>query len=141
MQLAKLTADATRMLGEDRVRYVLVSAAALAVDTLITLNLTWSGFAPSLSAAAGYVIGLTLHWVLSTRFVFAGELGSDNRARARQAALFILSGLGGLAVTVATFSTAVTLGIAAPIAKAFAVAISFCIVYLIRRHVIFPQRS
>jgi putative flippase GtrA len=141
MQVAKLTADAAQRLGEDRVRYVLVSAAALAVDTLITLNLAWSGFAPSLSAAAGYIVGLTLHWVLSTRFVFAAELGADRRARARQAGLFILSGLGGLAVTVATFSTAVAFGIAAPIAKAFAVAISFCIVYLIRRHVIFPQRS
>jgi putative flippase GtrA len=141
MRIAKLTADATRMLGEDRVRYVLVSAAALAVDTLITLNLTWSGVAPSLSAASGYVIGLTLHWVLSTRFVFADQLGADGRARARQAALFVLSGLGGLAVTVATFSTAVNFGAAASVAKACAVAISFCIVYLIRRHVIFPQRS
>lgn len=141
MQFVKLTADATRTLGDARVRYVLVSATALAVDTLITLNLAWSGFAPSLSAASGYIIGLTLHWVLSTRFVFAAELATDGRARARQAALFILSGLGGLAVTVATFSTAVAFGIAAPVAKAFAVAISFCIVYLIRRHVIFPQRS
>ena len=141
MQIAKLTTDATRLLGEDRVRYVLVSAAALAVDTLITLNLTWSGFAPSLSAAAGYIIGLTLHWALSTRFVFAAELGADSRARARQAALFMLSGLGGLAVTVATFSTAMNFGVAASVAKAFAVAVSFCIVYLIRRHVIFPQRS
>lgn len=141
MPVARLTADAMRMLGQDRVRYVLVSAAALGIDTLITLNLTWSGFAPSLSAAAGYVIGLTLHWALSTRFVFAGQLASDSRARARQAALFVLSGLGGLAVTVATFSTAVALGAAASLSKAAAVAISFCIVYLIRRHVIFPQRS
>lgn len=141
MHIAKLTADAARMLGEHRVRYVLVSAAALGVDTLITLNLTWSGFAPSLSAAAGYIIGLSLHWALSTRLVFAAELAADGRARARQAALFVLSGLGGLAVTVATFSTAVNLGIAASMAKAFAVAISFCIVYLIRRHVIFPQRT
>lgn len=141
MHLAGLTADAARMLGEPRLRYVLVSATTLAVDTLITLNLTWSGSAPSLSAAAGYIIGLTLHWVLSTRFVFAAELAADSRARARQAALFVLSGLGGLAVTVATFSTAVAFGVAASMAKAFAVAISFCIVYLIRRHVIFPQRS
>jgi putative flippase GtrA len=141
MYIAKLTADATRTLGQDRARYVLVSAAALAVDALITLNLTWSGFTPSLSAAAGYIVGLTLHWVLSTRFVFAAELGADRGARARQAALFILSGLAGLAVTVATFSTAVAFGIAASVAKALAVAISFCIVYLIRRHVIFPSRS
>lgn len=141
MQAAAFTARAMRMLGEDRVRYVLVSAAALGIDTLITLNLTWAGIAPAICAAAGYLIGLTLHWVLSSRFVFAAELGQDQRARHRQAMLFFASGFGGLAVTVATFTTAVTLGVPALFAKAGAVAISFCAVYLVRRHLIFPQRS
>ena len=140
MQAAKFTADVLHKLGEDRVRYVLVSCAALGVDTLITLNLTWAGIAPALCATAGYLIGLTLHWVLSSRFVFATELGVDKRARMRQAALFFASGLGGLAVTVATFTTAITLDAPALIAKAVAVAVSFCAVYLVRRHLIFPQR-
>ncbi|MGD9980845.1 MAG: GtrA family protein [Hyphomonadaceae bacterium] len=141
MRLAALTADTMRVLGEDRARYVMVSATALAIDTLITLNLAWAGVAPALSAAAGYVIGLALHWVLSTRFVFAAELGESHGARARQAALFFASGVGGLAVTVAAFTTAMTLGVPALISKASAVAVSFCVVYLIRRHLIFPQRS
>jgi len=129
------------MLGEDRVRYVLVSAAALGIDTLITLNLTWAGIAPALSAAAGYLIGLTLHWVLSSRFVFAAELEQDQRARQRQAMLFFASGFGGLAVTVAVFTTAVSFGAPALFAKAISVGVSFCAVFLVRRHFIFPQRS
>lgn len=140
MQIAALTARAMRTLGEDRVRYALVCCAALGVDTLITLNLTWAGIAPALCAAIGYLIGLTLHWTLSSRFVFLTELGEDRAARARQMALFFASGFGGLAVTVAAFTTAVTLGVPALIAKAGAVALSFCIVYLVRRHLIFPQR-
>jgi putative flippase GtrA len=141
MRVAALTANAVRTLGEDRVRYVLVSCVALGVDTIITLNLAWAGTPPALCAAAGYIIGLMLHWVLSSRFVFAAELGDSAAARARQAALFFASGIGGLVVTVATFTTAMTLGVPALIAKGFAVGISFIVVYLIRRHLIFPQRS
>jgi putative flippase GtrA len=141
MRIAALTTDTMRMLGEDRVRYVLVSFVALGVDTIITLNLTWAGAPPAICAAAGYIIGLGLHWMLSSRFVFAAELGDNAGARARQAALFFASGIGGLVVTVATFTTAVTLGVPALVAKGFAVGVSFCIVYLIRRHLIFPQRS
>lgn len=141
MQTANFTVRAARMLGEDRVRYVLVSVAVLGVDTLITLNLTWAGIAPALCAAAGYMIGLALHWVLSSRFVFAAELAGDRAARSRQAALFFASGFGGLAVTVAAFTSAVSIGAPALLAKAISVAVSFCAVYLVRRHLIFPRRS
>ncbi|MEZ5956803.1 MAG: GtrA family protein [Hyphomonadaceae bacterium] len=141
MPTATFTVRAMRMLGEDRVRYVLVSVAALGADTLITLNLTSAGIAPALSAAAGYLIGLALHWVLSSRFVFATELAGNRAARTRQAALFVASGFGGLVVTVAVFAIAVGIGAPAIIAKAFAVGISFCAVFLVRRHLIFPQRS
>lgn len=130
-----------RMLGEDRVRYVLVSFAALGVDTLITLNLTWAGIAPAICAAAGYIIGLGVHWALSSRFVFSAELSESRAVRARQAALFFASGFGGLAVTVAIFSTAVALGAPALLAKATSVGVSFCVVYLIRRHFIFAPRT
>lgn len=140
MQIAALTSNAMRMLGEDRVRYVLVSVAALGVDTIVTLNMTWAGAPPAICAAAGYIIGLGLHWILSSRFVFADSLAASRTARARQAALFFVSGFGGLAVTVATFTTAVTLGAPAIIAKALSVGVSFCIVYLIRRHLIFAPR-
>jgi putative flippase GtrA len=141
MRAMALAADAMRLLGEDRVRYVLVSTAALALDTLITLNLTWSGLAPAPSAAAGYIIGLMAHWSLSTRFVFAEQLAQEGAARARQALLFTLSGFSGLAITVAVYTSAIALGGAPSLAKALAVALSFCIVYLVRRHLIFPQRS
>lgn len=140
MTIAALSGRAMRMLGEDRVRYVLVSVAALGVDTLVTLNLTWAGIAPAICAAAGYIIGLALHWILSSRFVFADALGESRAARTRQAALFFASGFGGLAVTVATFTTAVTFGAPALVAKALSVGVSFCIVYLIRRHLIFAPR-
>lgn len=141
MRPAALIGRAVSALGHDRAAYVLVSLMALGLDTVITLNLTWAGFAPALAATAGYVIGLALHWVLSSRFVFAGELSSDGPMRARQAALFFASGLGGLAVTVAAYSGAIALGAPPSLAKAGAVGVSFCIVYLIRRHLIFPQQS
>lgn len=140
MRSAAVIAEVVRVLGEDRLRYALVSATALTLDTLVTLNLAWSGVAPAFSAAAGYSLGLALHWVLSTRFVFSAEVAETQAARARQAALFIISGLGGLAFTVATFTGAVGMGLPASISKALAVGVSFCIVYLIRRHIIFPQR-
>ena len=46
-----LGARAVRGLGRDRVGYALVSAAACAVDFLVTLELTWSGVAPAAAAA------------------------------------------------------------------------------------------
>lgn len=140
MTIGGLTTKAMRTLGEDRVRYVLVSFVALGVDTLITLNLTWAHVAPAISAAVGYIVGLGIHWLLSSRFVFADGLGESRRARAKQAALFFASGFGGLAVTVAVFTTAMMLGAPALFAKALSVGVSFCVVYLIRRHLIFPQR-
>lgn len=139
--VTELVLRTIRKLGADRVAYLIVSIIALAIDFLVTLNLTWAGIAPALAATAGYVLGLGVHWALSVRFVFAAEVSRALVARRRQAAMFVVSGLIGLSVTIAAYSGAIALGAAPSISKAFAVALSFLIVYLIRRHVVFPQRA
>lgn len=123
-----------------RLAYVLVSAAACGVDFFVTLSLTASHAPAWFAAASGYTLGLALHWSLSSRFVFARELAPNAAARRRQAAMFVLSGLVGLGVTVGIYSAATTQHIGAAPAKALAVVISFALVYALRRYLIFPAR-
>ncbi len=120
--------------------YGLVSAVALAVDASLFLALlSWQ--APSAAAATlGYLAGLALHFVLSSRLVFdARRTGKD---QPRLLAEFAASGLAGLAITAATVAVAIDwLGIGAVPAKAAATGLSFFAVFLLRRHVVFaPER-
>lgn len=136
-----LSARLARAFGADRLGYLGVSIAAVAVDFALTLQLTSMGLAPALSAALGYALGMALHWELSTRLVFSGELAEAGPHRARQAALFVASGLAGLSVTMAVYATGVAMGAAAPLAKLLAVGLSFIAVYILRRHLVFPLRT
>ena len=121
--------------------YLAASVVALGVDFAVTLGLTYA-YAPAFVAAAvGYALGLGVHWGLSVRFVFAGELAASGPARARQGAMFVLSGLVGLCATVLIYSGALALGLWAGLAKALATAVSYVTVYFIRRRMVFSLRA
>lgn len=121
------------------VAYGLVSTLALAIDTGLFLALMSWNFASVIAASLGYLAGLLLHFALSSRFVFDGV--ATGRPQARLLTEFAASGLAGLAVTAATVAVAVDVaGLEPPVAKLGAIALSFGIVFLLRRHLVFSVR-
>jgi putative flippase GtrA len=80
-----------RRFGLDRsfAGYVGVSAAALAADFACLDRMLIAGVDESVAAALAYSLGIALHWLLSTRFVFPRETASrGSAARQRQKLLF-----------------------------------------------------
>lgn len=133
-----------RHAGRARLRQVLaygvVSALALTLDAGLFLALVaWQ--APSVVAAvAGYLAGLLLHFALSSRYVF--DAGATGKPRARLLGEFAASGLAGLAVTAATVAVTVDVaGLSPPVGKLMAIALSFGIVFLLRRQLVFAARQ
>lgn len=125
----------TLMLRATFVRYMLASVCALSADMGLFLLLSRAGTTPMLAAFAGYVAGLALHWILSSRFVFIG----GGRATHKQRAAFVGSALVGLAITVALVGSLTLIGVQPAIAKMVAVVLSFLTVYAIRRYGIFQR--
>ncbi|MFT3968519.1 MAG: GtrA family protein [Sphingobium sp.] len=118
-------------------RYLLASIVALGFDTGLFLLLLRAGLPPVAASAAGYVFGLVLHWLISTRLVFAGGMAADGPARAGQKALFILSGLLGLAITMVIVGAGHRAGLDPRLAKLAAMVLSFQATYMARRILIF----
>jgi putative flippase GtrA len=119
-------------------RYGLVSVVALACDFVVFLALTKAGALPVLAGAVGYVLGLALHFLLSTLFVFDTKaVGKSNR---RLFAEFAASGCVGLIMTAGMISIATAHLHASPAsAKLAAVLVSFAVVFLLRRTVVFSR--
>ncbi|WP_157082088.1 GtrA family protein [Sphingomonas pruni] len=118
-------------------RYLAASVLALAVDFSLFLALRATGMPIALLSALSYSAGILVHWLISSRLVFAGELRDIGIDRARQQALFLLSAFAGLLITVAIVSLAVQFGIDARLAKLVAVAASFQATYLLRAKIVF----
>lgn len=117
-------------------RYLLVSVCALCADTMLFLALA-RYLSPGLAACAGYLFGIVVHWALSVRFVFQDR--AQGRAGPVQKLSFLLSALLGLGITVGVVSLASRLGAPALAAKGIAVTMSFTLVYLVRKHVVFAR--
>ena len=118
-------------------RYLAASVVALGVDFSLFLALRATGMPIALLSALSYSAGVLVHWLISSRLVFAGELRDIGIDRARQQALFLLSAFAGLLITVAIVSLAVQFGIDARLAKLVAVAASFQATYLLRAKIVF----
>lgn len=117
-------------------RYIAVSAAALGVDLgiyFVTLHL---GVVAALAAAVGYLSGVAVHWILSSRLVF-DDVAERGLARTKQKALFLTSAFVGLGLTVAIVALATRFGFDPRLAKLAAVAVSFQTTYLLRRTIVF----
>jgi putative flippase GtrA len=120
------------------IRYVVVSVGALAVDMGVFLALLKAGMVSPIAAAIGYGIGIIAHWTLSSRKVFQDRVSQrGTRERTQQKAMFVVSALLGLVVTMSIVGVGDALGLDPRIAKLMAIVISFALTYLLRNVVIF----
>ena len=118
------------------VRYIAVSGGALGVDLGLYFLCLSMGIIATLAAAAGYLTGVFVHWLLSSRLVF-DDVAERGLARTRQKALFLTSAFIGLGITVAIVAVATRYGLDARLAKLAAVAVSFQTTYILRRTIVF----
>ena len=119
-------------------RYVAASVLALATDAGLFLALLGAGMTAWGASALGYSSGILVHWLVSSRIVFADGAavrGSDERRR--QKALFVWSALVGLAITTAIVGGGEAAGMDARLAKLIAIAVSFQATYLLRARFVF----
>jgi putative flippase GtrA len=118
-------------------RYLSASVIALGADLATFLLLLRSGTGAVGASLAGYSLGLCVHWLLSSRLVFADKRAVTAQEKMRQKALFLGSALVGLAITGSVVGIGHFLGIDPRLAKLGAVALSFQATYLLRRTVVF----
>ncbi|AUW57244.1 GtrA family protein [Sphingobium sp. SCG-1] len=116
-------------------RYIVASAAALGADLAVFMLLLASGMDAAGSSAVGYICGIAVHWVLSSRAVFTSPGYATTRHRQRL--LFLGSALIGLGLTAGIVGLADGLGIDARLAKIAAVIVSFHATYLLRKTIVF----
>jgi putative flippase GtrA len=137
LPISKLIGSIRR--GEIRwLNYLLASVLALGSDAALFLLLLDSGLAPVAASAVGYCAGILVHWLVSSRLVFAdGAAARGTGERHRQKMLFVGSALVGLAVTTAIVGTGSALGLDPRLAKLAAIVVSFQTTYLLRRHIVF----
>lgn len=121
-------------------RYVLASVAALGTDIATFLLLMAAGTRAALASAAGYGVGIVVHWLISSRLVFAGAADVRGADRHRQKALFLASAFVGLALTVAIVAAGEAAGFDPRIAKLVAVIAAFQTTYVLRRTIVFAAR-
>lgn len=134
---ARALAPGLAKLGGESARYLVASVVALAVDVAAYTLLVQAGVVPSGAGAAGYLVGLLVHYRLSAAWVFPGA----DRRMVPTLAKFVASGLIGLVTTAAIIAALTMSGLAgAFVAKAIAVAVSFVAVFLIRRIYVFAVR-
>lgn len=125
--------------GEIRwLNYLLASGLALGSDAGLFLLLLDAGLSPVPASATGYCAGILVHWMISSRLVFAdGAAARGTGERHRQKLLFVGSALVGLAVTTAIVGGGSGLGLDPRLAKLAAIVVSFQTTYLLRRHIVF----
>lgn len=120
--------------------YLLVSVAALTLDLAVYSLLLASFASPTLPAAIGYSIGLVLHYLLASRFVFAAAR-RDGRGLTSEAptfAKYAATGIAGIAMTSAIVAIcADLLGWNALAAKLIATVFAFVAVFLARKFIVF----
>jgi putative flippase GtrA len=121
------------------IRYVLASAGALGVDFALFGALVATGMGAAFASAIGYSVGVFAHWGFSSRAVFLDGTAERGAARRRQQALFLLSALAGLAITVGIVGVGTAAGLDPRLAKIAAIGVSFQATYLLRRHIVFAR--
>jgi alpha-1,2-mannosyltransferase len=120
-------------------RYALVSVLALILDFTIFLGLTALAVWAPLAGVLGYAAGTVLHYLLSVRFVF--DARATDKAHARLFSEFAVTGVSGMAATAIIIAAATDLaGLSALPAKILAAGVSFLLVFLLRRGVVFTVR-
>lgn len=124
------------------IRYAVVSVGALAVDMGIFLALLQGGVVSAVAAAIGYGVGIAAHWTLSSRKVFQARVSDrGTRERTQQKAMFTVSALLGLVITMSIVGAGDALGLDPRIAKVIAIGVSFMLTYLLRNVVVFRNEN
>ncbi len=119
-------------------RYIGASVVALGADIVFFLAVLRAGLTPTIASAAGYMLGVVVHWLVSSRLVFAdGSAARGSRERTGQKALFVGSALVGLAITTGIVGLGSHWGADPRLAKLFAIAIAFQATWLLRRTIVF----
>lgn len=120
-------------------RYVFASSGALTVDLGAFLGALALGVAAAPASALSYSLGILAHWLLSTRLVFLRGVAPSGPARTRQKALFVISALAGLALTVAIVGLVDVFGGNPRLGKLAAIIASFTLTYALRATVVFGR--
>lgn len=125
------------LLATTFVRYGLASGVALAGDVGLFLAFLHGGFTPAAASALGYAFGILIHWLISSRLVFADGAAPHGPERTRQKGLFVGAALVGLALTTGIVALGSVIGLLPIVAKLIAVAVSFQTTYLLRKAIVF----
>ena len=131
----------TQVLSIRMVRYVFASVAALGCDLAVFFAMLLAGTDPVVAAVIGYSSGILLHWLLSSRMVFAIGVATNGTERIRQKVLFVASALAGLTLTMGIVAVGAELGVAPQIAKAVAIVVSFAATYVLRAGIVFHRKA
>ena len=116
--------------------YTIVSAIALGIDVVAFSAFTGAGTPARWAGVVGYSIGLVVHYILSARYVF--DTRGSTKTAFRRFVEFVISGTIGLGITWLAIAIAVDLmHLPALIGKGAAVAVSFVVVFLLRRGIVF----
>ncbi len=118
-------------------RYIAASAVALVDDMGLFLAAIALGMQAALAAALGYLAGVAVHWLISSRAVFLGRVAERGAARRQQQILFFGSALVGLAVTTAIVGIGDAFALDPRLAKLAAIAVSFQLTYFLRQRLVF----
>jgi putative flippase GtrA len=127
--------------GGQLLRYVLISGAAFALDLAVFLWLLRLGVAPVPASVAGYLCGTQLHWLLSTRLVFAAGVRQDRAARRRQQVLFFVSAAVGVTCNAGIVAASEALMVPLLLGKLAAIGASFVLVLAVRATIIFARKD
>ena len=135
----RLLPERLRPLALQFAGYVAVSGTALIVDVTVYWSLLRVLGIAAMAAAGGYVCGVLVHYLLSSRLVFAGRLNARGvAAEAPVVARFFMAGGTGMLVTVATVGLlADLLGLHPLVAKMVAAGLSFVTVFTVLRVFVF----
>jgi putative flippase GtrA len=120
-------------------RYVCSSAVALCADTGSFLVFLKLGMTPALAAATGFMLGIGVHWVVSSRVMFAADVAAAGPERRRQQVLFVAAALVGLALTTVIVGGAAAYAFNPRWAKLVAVGVSFVTTSGLRHLFVFRQ--
>ncbi len=120
-------------------RYALISAVALAADIGGFLALLSLGVSPMLASAGGYILGIGVHWLISSRTIFHDNLATSGVGRLHQQLLFAVAALAGLVLTMAIVGLATWLAIDPRLGKLVAMVASFLVTWCLRRWLVFDR--
>ncbi|WP_327754441.1 GtrA family protein [Sphingobium sp. SJ10-10] len=118
-------------------RYILASGLSLAMDFGTLVVLLWLTVPALAASVCGYLLGLCVHWSISSRAVFVCRARLDVDGRLHQKLLFFGSALVGLAITSTMVGVGTLWGADPRLVKLAAITVSFQVTYLLRRSVVF----